>query len=91
MVKKKKPKQKAQELDSEYVLKMVVYLILGSIWVRLSAHGQNWEVPIPIGLMVGILLASKEKFQIDRKLEYAILLMSMFIGFWLPLGLTVVV
>jgi len=78
------------ELDSVYVLKMLLYLILGSFWLRVSNTSQTSQIPIPIGLIIGLFLASHERFQIDRKLEYAILLMAMFIGFWLPIGITVV-
>ncbi len=89
--KTKTVQRKPQELDAVYLLKMVVYLILGSVWVRVSGSSGGWQIPIPIGLMIGLFLAMKERFQIDRKLEYAILLMAMFIGFWLPLGATVVI
>ncbi len=81
-------KRKPQELDSVYLLKMVIYLVLGAFWIRLSRSGSNWEVPLPFGFIIGLFLAAKERFQIDRKLEYAILLMTMFLGFWLPIGLT---
>jgi hypothetical protein len=77
------------ELDSVYLLKMVVYLLLGSFWVHFSNTAQTTQIPIPLGLIAGVFLARRERFQIDRKLEYAILLMAMFIGFWLPIGLTI--
>ncbi len=87
---KTKTKIKGQELDSVYLLKMVFYLVLGSFWVRFSKTGQSWQLPIPLGFIVGLYFASRERFQIDRKLEYAILVMSMFIGFWLPIGLQII-
>lgn len=90
MVKTKSAKRKPQELDSIYLLKMVFYLILGSFWLRITNANQSWQVPVPVGLFLGLLLAGKDRFQIDRKLEYAILLMAMFLGFWLPLGVTIV-
>jgi len=85
----KTKKVKAEELDRIYILKMVLYLILGSFWVKLNNTSGSWQIPVPVGLLIGIFLASRDRFQIDRKLEYAILLMAMFIGFWLPLGLTI--
>lgn len=79
-----------KEQDSAYFLKLVVYLILGSIWLRVTNEGQTFQLPIPVGMLVGLLLATHDKFQIDRKIEYAILLVAMFVSFWLPLGLTFV-
>jgi len=82
-------KQSNYQQDSAYFLKMVLYLVIGSFWVRIANNAQTTQIPIPVGLIVGLLFAAHEHFQIDRKLEYAILLMAMFIGFWLPIGLTI--
>lgn len=78
---------KSVELDLNYLLKMVIYLVLGSFWLRIET--KTSQIPIPLGFIIGLILARQEKLQIDRKLEYAILLMAMFIGFWLPIGLVV--
>lgn len=75
----------AQEADSVYFLKLVLYLILGAQWLRITKG--TVTVPLPIGLIVGLLLARTDRLSFDRKMAYAILLVSMFIGFWLPLGL----
>lgn len=81
-----KNKKTSEELDSVYVLKLVLYMILGSQWLRLTLKSGS-EIPIPLGALIGLLFASHDHFRIDRKIEYAVLLISMFIGFWLPLGL----
>lgn len=73
-------------MDGVYLLKLVLYLILGSLWVKVS-HGESIEVGIPIGLIVGLIFTSHEHFQIDRKIEYAVLLIAMFIGYFAPYGL----
>ena len=78
-----------QELDSVYFLKLIMYLILGSQWVRVTKSG--FQLPLPYGLMIGLLFARHDRFQIDRKIEYAILLIAMFIGFWLPIGYEIVI
>ena len=82
-------KKPTPETDSTYVLKLVVYLIIGSQWLRI-AHGSS-EIPIPVGFILGIYFTTKEHFQIDRKIEYAVLLMSVFLGFWLPIGVSVAI
>lgn len=74
-----------RETDSAYFLKLVIYLVLGSFWVKLLKDAT--QIPLPIGFLVGLLISKHDKFQIDRKIEYALLLVAMFVGFWLPLGL----
>ncbi len=76
------------ELDSVYVLKLVMYLIIGTLWLRIGrADGSN--IPIPIGLVIGFLFAAHDSFKIDRKIEYAVLLVAMLIGFWSQIGLMI--
>lgn len=78
----------AVEPDVEYVLKLVLYLAAGSIWTRL-VFGDT-VIPLPLGFVVGLWFTRREKLQIDRKIEYAILLMSMFLGFWLMPSINIV-
>jgi hypothetical protein len=86
-VSKKAPTVTA-ETDSAYFLKLVLYLILGSLWFKVS-NGQTYQIPVPIGFLVGLFFTMHEHFQIDRKIEYAVLLIAMFVGFWLPIGINV--
>jgi len=74
--------------DGVFMFKMVLYLILGSMWVKLS-HGNGLHIPLPVGFVAGIVFASHEHFQIDRKLEYTLLLAALLIGFLSPFGLYV--
>lgn len=80
-----------QSFESVFILKMVLYLILGAQWIRFVGHGGVSQVPIPIGLIVGILFAMHDHFQIDRKIEYAILLVAMFVGFWSQVGVYITI
>ena len=91
MVKTKKSKRKSapKELDSVYVLKLALYMVLGSQWLRITKG--SMQIPIPVGLILGLLFASHEHFRIDRKMEYALLLIVAFIAFWLPLGLEIAI
>ena len=41
---------------------------------------------IPIGLMVGVMFAAHDHFQIDRKIELAILLGASILSFVAPIG-----
>lgn len=81
-----KKKYRTTELDSVYFLKMVLYLILGAQWFWFElANGHR--VPVPVGLLVGLLFAVHDHFQIDRKIEYVVLLVAMMIGFVANIGI----
>jgi hypothetical protein len=82
-----KNKSKPAEADSVYILKLVVYLIVGSLWVRV-AHNTT-SVPLPVGFLVGWALATHDRLRTDRRIEYAVLLVAMFIGFFAQVGLTI--
>lgn len=84
-----RPKQPI-ETDGAFFLKIVLYLVIGSQWIWLVDSTQVRQIPLPIGLLLGVLFASHDKFQIDRKLEYAIVLIAAFIGFWAHVGIYVV-
>jgi hypothetical protein len=72
--------------DGAYFLKLVLYLIVGSQWLWLTTSSGS-KVPLPIGLAVGLIFARQDHFQIDRKIEYAILLVATLVGFWAQIGL----
>jgi len=82
---------RASEPDSAFLLKIVLYLIIGSQWVRLVDPEYTKQIPIPLGFIIGVLFATHEHFKIDRKIEYAVLLVAMFIGFWVQTGLYITV
>lgn len=80
------PKRKDTTQDSVFFLKLVLYMILGSMWVKVT-HGDTLSLPLPIGLAVGLFFTGHEHFQIDRKIEYAVLLVAMLVGYFAPFGL----
>lgn len=90
MTKKKTSKKQSlpqtQELDGVFFFKLVLYLILGSLWLKTTNSG-SVELGIPIGFIVGLAFAMHEHFQIDRKIEFAVLLIATLIGFIAPFGL----
>lgn len=83
---KTKGKRHGAELDSVYVLKLVLYLVVGAQWVRFENPAGTTQIPIPIGLLIGLLFAAHDHFKIDRKIEYAVLFVAMFVGFWTQVG-----
>lgn len=78
--------KKKTETDGAYLLKLVLYLIIGAQWLFIKT-GAGGQVPLPVGVLVGVLFASHEHFQIDRKVEYAVLLVAMLVGFFAQIGL----
>lgn len=88
VTKKNKHKQsKQKELDGTYILKIVIYVILGSLWLKVGKTNSGIQIPLPIGFVVGLLFTTHEHFQIDRKIEYAVLIVAALFGFIAPYGL----
>ena len=95
MPNKKKPKKTPKETperDSTYFLKLVLFVILGTFWLKLAAPlavGPFMVHGIPLGLFIGLLFASHEHFQVDRKMEYAVLVIMTIISYFLPAGIVI--
>ena len=70
-----KKKAVSKETDSVYFLKILMYFVLGTIWVKYNGY-----VIFPLGLILGVLFAQHDHFAIDRKVEYAILIIAALLG-----------
>jgi len=85
--------EKLYESDSAYFLKLVVYALLGTFWLKFADPVSLAGVPfggIPVGLLVGLLLVRYfEKFQSNRKIWYAILLVVTIISHFVPAGIVI--
>lgn len=79
-LKKPSSARKAKETDGAYLLKIVMYFIFGTFWIHVSGNG--WVIPIPLGFAVGMFFAMHDHFKIDRKIEYAVLLVAMFLTYF---------
>lgn len=85
-----KKKQKATESDSTYFLKLVLYVILGTFWLKFASPIQIGDFLVsgfPLGLVIGLIFASHDHFQVDRKIEYAILVVMTILTYFLPAGI----
>jgi hypothetical protein len=76
------------EPDSVFILKVVLYLIVSSLWLNVYTSSTH-RIPLPLGALVALLFASHDHFKIDRKIEYAIILVAMFVGYWVPVGFSI--
>lgn len=88
-----KPKKvSSTERDSTYFLKLVLYIILGTLWLKFSHPliiGAITINALPFGLLVGLLFATHDHFQIDRKIEYAVLIVVAIVSYFLPAGIVI--
>lgn len=73
-----KPKtklQKYRESDFHLIVKLALYLVLGTFWVAVD----NRRI-IPAGVIVGFFLSKTEFFRVNKKIEYALLLVGALFG-----------
>lgn len=92
MPSKTKKRTQQTESDGTYLLKIVMYVIFGSLWIKLGTPIQLGAIPItgiPFGLFVGLLFASHDHFQVDRKIEYVLLILVAIISYFLPSGIVI--
>lgn len=92
MSQRKPTKQSSYEPDSVFFFKILLYFIFGTLWLRLdglSLAGGEITAGIPVGLLLGMIFAHHDHFQIDRKIEYVVLIISTIISFYLPVGILV--
>lgn len=78
------------ESASVYFLKIILFFILGTVWIRFSTETRT-GLGIPAGFLVGIIFANHDHFQIDQKIEYAILLIAVVLSYAFPIGAVIVV
>lgn len=90
---KQRSYDKLFESDGEYFLKLVLCVLLGTFWLKFSQPVSWLGVPIsavPIGLVLGIIFVSQfEKFQSDRKIWYAALVIVGIISYFVPAGIVI--
>lgn len=87
---KSKKQQPQTEKDSTYFLKLVLYIVVASFWLKFPEPLQIGDFTvygIPLGLFIGLLFATHDHFQVDRKIEYALLIIVTIITFYLPAGI----
>lgn len=81
------------ESDGTYFLKLVVFVLLGTLWLKFAQPVTWLGLPVgglPVGLLAGLILVNKfEKHQSDRKIWYAILLVVTIICYFVPAGIVI--
>lgn len=86
-------KERLFETDSTYLLKLVMVLLLGTIWLRLSVPLIWLGVPFgafPLGLALGLLLVKlAEPYQSNRKIWYVVLIVVAIITYSADKGIVI--
>jgi len=86
-------KERVFETDGTYFLKLVVFALLGTLWIKFQQPISWFGLPfnaVPVGFLVGLLLVRKfEQYQTDRKIWYAILLVVTIVCYFAPAGIVI--
>lgn len=81
------------ESDSTYFLKLVVIVLLGTMWLKFAepfvVSGLMFTA-VPLGIIIGFLVVRAfEHHQEDRKIWYAVLLIVGVISYFVPAGIVI--
>lgn len=85
--------EKLFESDGEFFLKLIVCVLLGSFWLKFGQPftlGAVRVTAIPVGLLLGLIIVNRfERFQSDRKIWYAILVVIGVLSYFVPAGIVI--
>ena len=89
----RKGRMLVSEPDSVYFLKLVVVVLLSTLWIKLATP-LSWQgIPIaafPLGaLLVFVAIQLFEKNPFDRKIWLAVLLVITIISYFVPAGIVI--
>lgn len=69
--------------DFVFLVKAALYLLLGTLWISFGGHRL-----LPAGLILGFAFSQLDFLRIDRKIEYALLVVGALFGLY-GLGITI--
>lgn len=86
-------REKSYESDGQYFLKLVLVIILATLWLKFRSPATFFGIPffgIPVGMIIGLLLVTRfEKFQYNRKIWYVVLIIVTILSYFLPAGIVI--
>ncbi|PID32995.1 hypothetical protein CR969_03110 [Candidatus Saccharibacteria bacterium] len=89
----RKGKEKIYEKDSAFFFKLVVFMLLSALWIRLKNPVEIGPMVVqafPLGLIIALLLVLKiEKYQFNRKIWYATLVLMAVLTSFTPVGIMI--
>lgn len=86
-------RERVYEKDSAFFLKLAVFVVLSTLWLRLSHPLEIGAISIsgiPLGLLIALLLVVRiEKYQFNRKIWYVTLIMMAILTSFTPVGVLI--
>jgi hypothetical protein len=81
------------EADSTYFLKLVVVVLLSTLWLKFATPLSWQNVPLgafPLGALVAIIgIRLYEKNAIDRKIWFAVIVIVTILSYFVPAGIVI--
>lgn len=85
--------QHFSEGDGVYFLKLVVVVILGTLWLKLAIPMEWNGIPVaafPFGALLALVaIRLFEKNQYDRKIWFAVLVIVTILSYFVPAGIVI--
>lgn len=85
--------QRVAEADGVYFLKLVVIVILSTLWLKFTAPISWNGIPFaafPLGALIGLVaIKLYEKDQTNRKIWFAVLVMVTILSYFVPAGIVI--
>lgn len=91
----KKPtiRRRLTEADSAYFLKLVVIVLLSTLWIKLLTPVSWQGVPFggfPLGALIAFVgVRLYEKNAVDRKIWFAVIVIVMILSYFVPAGIVI--
>ncbi len=89
----RKGHERIYDNDGSFFLKLVVFVILSALWLRLKNPievGGLVVQAIPVGLFIALLLVLKiEKYQFNRKIWYVTIIFMAILTSFTPVGVMI--
>jgi hypothetical protein len=89
----KKIKQRLVEPDGIYFLKLVVLLLVSTVWLQLATPVSWQGVPLgafPVGAIAALIAVRLiEKDPYDRKIWFVVVLFAVIVSFFKPTGIII--
>ena len=88
----RKGRERIYDNDGSFFLKLVVFVILSALWLRLKNPvevGGLVVQAIPVGLFIALLVLKLEKYQFNRKIWYVTIIFMAILTSFTPVGVMI--
>ena len=86
----RKGRERIYDNDGSFFLKLVVFVILSALWLRLKNPVEMGGLVVQVGLFIALLLVLKiEKYQFNRKIWYVTIIFMAILTSFTPVGVMI--